>query len=478
MATIKEELLNGILWTAISRYSGLLISIVVSMILARLISPNEFGIVAIANIFIVFLTMFSQMGIAPAIIQYSNLSTSDYNNIFSVSIYLGTILVFAFYLLSWPIASIYSEPSLLGICHILTINVFFSAINMVPNALMQKNKRFKDLAKVSLIIQFISGALSVCVALVGGGIYSLVISPIFLSAGLFLYCRHEYPVKFCLLPSFHSVRKILSYSIYQFCFEFINYFSRNLDKLIIGKMISINALGYYEKSYTLVQMPQQYITGIINPVLQPVLCKLEQEPNELCHNYTKIISIISMLSFPIGIILCFCSKEIILLMFGAQWVPAIKVLQIISLSLPTQMILSTSGAIWQASNSTKLMFWVGSFNTFIVVIGFIVSAYFYRNIEAVALSWTLSAIFTFAITYYIMYKRCLNSSIMHMLKILVNPLVCAIILAMFYSVYNSCVVIQNVVVLLASKLFLGGILTLLYLHITRRINIINFIKQI
>ena len=471
MVSIKEELLSGVFWTAIAKYSSLLVTLIVSMILARLIAPEEFGIVAIANIFIVFLTMLSQIGIGPAIVQSKDLSRNDYNNIFGVSLYIGLILALIFYLSSESIANLYSEEKLVTICHILCVNVFFSAINMVPNALMLKNKRFKDIAKITLIIQLFAAVCSVTAAFVGFGVYALIVSPVFLSVGLFVYCYNQYPLKVYIRPEFSSLKKILSFSVYQFLFEFSNYFSRNLDKLIIGKYISVHALGYYEKSYTLVQMPQQYITGIISPVLQPVLCKLEKNKEELANNYNKIISIIATLSFPIGIVLYFCAMEIIVIMFGECWIPAVRVFQIISLSLPTQMILSTSGSIWQASNSTKGLFVVGSINTIIVITGFFVAAYFFRTIEAVAWSWTMCALITFLITYTVMYKHILKSSLLAMLKTLLHPAINSLLIMLSYILYNSYAPNHNPIVGLIGKLLIAMLNTLVYLQMTKQIDI-------
>jgi hypothetical protein len=169
---IRSEMFKGVFWSATEKFSNVFVVLIVSAILARLISPREFGIVAIATVIINFLTIFSTMGIFPAIIQRRDLSSKDYDSIFTFTIMLGLLFSFLFYLTSWKIATYYHEPSLIPICHILSIALFFATINLVPSALMAKNKRFKLMAKRAIILQLIGGGIAVAIAFYGYGVYA------------------------------------------------------------------------------------------------------------------------------------------------------------------------------------------------------------------------------------------------------------------------------------------------------------------
>ena len=223
MPDTKKELVTGVFWSGVEKYSSLVVSIIITMILARILSPKDYGVVAIATVIIHFLQLFCSMGIGPAIIQKKELTHDDINSIFSFTVYLGLILSIVFWGGAYIISSLYNSAVLVPVCQLLSIQVFFSAANMVPNALMLKDKRFKEIAKRTVVLQLITGVLSVTAAYFGIGIYALLISPILSSIGIFIWNRLYYRVIFRFCFSIFSVKKIFSYSIYQFLFEI--YFS-------------------------------------------------------------------------------------------------------------------------------------------------------------------------------------------------------------------------------------------------------------
>lgn len=377
-------MIHGAFWSAVQHYSGLAMGVIISMVLARLLSPKEYGVVAIASVLIGFLSLFSSLGIGPAIIQRKNLDKHDINSIFTYSLAIGAFLALLFFCSSWLIASVYGDEQLVPVCQILSVNIFFGAANMVPNALMSKDLRFKTLAMRALILQLSSGVLAIIAAFNGAGVYSLLIGPVISSVGVYLWNRYYYKLSVERHFDLNPIKKIFGFSSYQFLFGFVNYFSRNLDKLIIGKFMTLGDLGVYEKSYRLMQMPLNNVTGVINPVLLPVLNELQNDKAELSRKYSKIIRFISTISFPAGAILYGMASEIIRFFYGNKWDAAIPVFSILALSLPLQMILSTTGAIFMICDNTKMQFRVGIRNTITTVAGFLIAAIFFKTIEAMA----------------------------------------------------------------------------------------------
>ena len=414
-------MLNGLLWSAVEKYSGMAVSLVVSMVLARLLTSEEFGVVAVATVIINFLSIFATMGIGPAVIQRKDFSENDLNNIFTFSIFSGGLTAAVFFCLSWVIADIYNNQNLVVICQVLSINLFFAAANMVPNALMSRDLKFKLVAKRTLILQISSGIISVLAAFYGFEIYSLLISPTFTAVGIFVYNRSHYQLHLQRNFDWTPMQSIASYSSYQFAFEFVNYFSRNLDKLIIGKYINLADLGYYEKSYRLMQMPLNSLTGVVNPVLQPIMSRLQEQKQEIAQKHNKMIGAMASISFPLGIGLYIFADLIIRTIYGNKWDNAIPTFQILSLSVPLQVILSTSGGIFQSCGDTKTQFRVGIRNTVTTVVSFIIAIYWIGTIEAVAWAWTISLIINFFCSYMIMYMRVLKSPFKDMLKSLLLP---------------------------------------------------------
>ena len=219
----------------IAKYSNILIQLLVNCILARILTPDDYGIVAVITVFISFFTMIADMGIGPAIIQNKELSNRDVSEIFTFTILTGVIISIIFALFSYPLSKIYDNNVYIYLGMILSISILFNILNIVPNSLLLKEKKFKTLGVRTIIINFLCGMITIALALVGAKYYSLVINS--LLVGFFTFSINCYGSNLKIKFSFSSIKKIKQFSSYQFSFNFINYFSRNLDNLLIGKFM-------------------------------------------------------------------------------------------------------------------------------------------------------------------------------------------------------------------------------------------------
>lgn len=466
MSTTKKQLISGITYTALSKYVGMVISLIVTGILARLISPSDFGVVAVATVIITFFGMFSDLGIAPAIIQNKELDREALSDIFSFTIWIGIIISFCFFAFSWLIAAYYNSPVLKGICQFLSIDLLFAAINIVPYALLLKNKEFKFIAYRSLIIQTTGGTISILAALYGAGLYALIINPIFSSVCIFIVSFKRHPQKFKRHLNINSIRKIFSFSSYQFLFNLINYFSRNLDKLLIGRYLGLSALGYYEKSYRLMMLPLQNITHVITPAMHPVFSELQNDLTHLSESYLKVVRLIAFIGFPVSVFLWFTSSELILLIFGDQWEKSVPVFQILSLTVAIQIILSTSGSIFQAANDTRNLFISGLLSAIMIITGMLLGIFIFKTLEAVAWGFLISFFISFIQCFTLMFKSTLKQSMLPFWKQLRSPIILSLILAVFFYLGSSIFEKVNLLFSLALKGILLFSVSGLYIQLT------------
>ncbi len=388
--SFKHKLKTGIAYTAVAKYSGIVISLGVTAILSRLLDPADFGVIAIATVFIVFFSIFSDMGIGAAIIQKRDLDRIDISSLYSYTIFLGLVLAVAFFFSSWIIGAIYEDRQLIPICQLLSINILFATWNIVPNGLLLRDKQFKFIGIRTICVQLFLAIVSVFVAYQGGGVYTLLINPLGNSVLLFLFSYKKRPVSFTFRPTFNSVKKIASYSGFSFGFSLINYFTRNLDKLFIGKFFGMSQLGYYEKSYRLMLLPVQNLTHVITPVLHPILADYQNNILQQANKYFKLLKILALLGFPISCFLYFSAESMVVIIFGDQWMPSVPVFKILSLTIGLQITGSTIGAFLQATNMTKQMFWLGCINTLVSISGLSIGIFVLKNIEGVAWSWTVT----------------------------------------------------------------------------------------
>jgi PST family polysaccharide transporter len=473
MASTRKQLVSGITYTAISKYIGTVISLIVTGILARLISPAEFGIVAIAIVIIVFLGMISDLGVAPAIIQHKDLSESELSDIFSFTVWSGLIVTIIFFFSSWLISSYYQTPILISICQFLSINLLFGTLNIVPNALLLKNKEFKFITYRNLVVQIVGGTISVLAALRGAGLYALLINPIFSSVILFIINYRKYPQQIKKTFGIASIRKIFSFSIYQFLFNVLNYFSRNLDKLLIGKYLGLSLLGYYEKSYRLMMLPLQNITHVITPVMHPVLSEFQNDLKHLSWSYLKIVRFLAFLGLALSVFLWFTAEELVILIFGNQWQNSVPVFQILSLTVGIQIILSTSGSIFQAANDTKNLFISGFMSAAFNIAGMLTGIFVFKTLEAVAWSICISFLVNFAQCYILMYKITFKISMLPFWKQFVSPLILCTILIILFLLIRRVSENMNLLICFGLKGILWVIACGLYIQFTNEYNIIE-----
>ena len=224
------------------------------------------------------------------------------------------------------------------------------------------------------------------------------------------------------------------------------------------------------------QQPQNNITSVLNPVLQPNFAQYQDDKLMMASKYLKVISVMASISFPIGVTLCFCGPEIIRLMYGPQWEDAIQCFQVLCLSLPCAMLTSTTGSIYQASNATKHLFYVGLVNSTGMVVCFIIASYYFRTIVAVALAWTLFGIVGTAITYTVMFRLVFKYSVLSVLKQLIKPFGNLVLLLLVMGVFYYVVALPMIPSLLL-KLFSATTLTIIYMQVTGEYDIILHVKK-
>ncbi len=464
--SVHRQLASGVFYTSVAKYAGIVVTLAVSAVLARLCTPEEFGIINLATVIIAFFAIFSDLGIGPAVIQHKNLSHRDLSGIFSITVWFGLLLAVLFFAAADLMASLYSDSKLLAdICRILAVNLFFAAANIVPNALVMKDKRFQFAAVRSLVIQIVGGAASIGAAYAGAGIYALTINPVFSSVMLFAVNFREYPQHLRLRPGTGGIRKVFSFSAYQFSFQLINYFSRNLDKLLMGGHMSLTQLGYYDKSYRLMMLPLQNISYVITPVMHPVFSELQHDRERLAASYGKVLRLLAFIGLPLSAVLFFTASELMLLIFGNQWVPSVPAFRILALSVGIQILMSTSGSIFQAANATRMLFLCGVFSATLNVAAICTGIFAFGTTRAVAACITLSFAVNFVQCFDALFRLTLRNGARAFWRSLLSPLVLTALVSLPLAAVQWLLPPMPLIVSLAAKCTAALIVWIAYLHL-------------
>lgn len=454
----KKVFFSGVLYSAMAKYSSMIVNIVVAAILSRLLTPDNFGVVVIATMFMNFFTSLVTVGISPAIIQNKELEEEDYRGINSVVWILALVLSSTFFISVPLIVSFFdNNEELYDILCWLSFCIFFSVATIVPNALLMKDKQFKVVTLRTIIVNLSAGVVSVLYALNGGGVYALLVTPIlgsFLILVINFICR---PVGFSCI--FLPFKKIISFASKQMLFNFIYILYREVDKFCIGDVLGTKAIGYYEKSYSIMLMPITNVSSILSPVLHPILSDYQKDESYIRNAYLKMLRIFSEVGFVISFLFFAFADVLILTLFGDQWLPSVPVFQVLSLSIAFQLMQTPIGAVMQSINKLNSLVY-GALVVLLSLIVCISVGLFFKSLLLTAIMITISYIIGFCGYNYFVCKS-LNMSSIDIFNMIFKPLslflfiICQLLVVKYFFDYgtiglllcNVAIVLINLVVL-------------------------------
>ncbi len=434
--SLKNELKSGLIINFIARYSGVVIQIVILGILSRLLTPKEFGFIAVIMVFLTFFEMISSMGIGPAIIQDKTLSEEDNSIIFNITVILGITFGVLFYYFSFIIAKFYQNDEYIKIAKYLSLIVFLSSMNIVPLALLRKGKEFKKIGLVGVSANLLSGLVAVYLARKGMGYFVLIWRPILGSIYVFIFTYKMSKLKFRFIFSIKPLKKIAGFSVFQSLADILYYFTKNLDNILISKMIGIEALGFYDKAYKLMIYAVQNLTSVMNPVLLPVFSSYKDDQDLIYNSYSKLSKILILFGMPLSVYLYFTAEEIIYIIFGNQWGQSVPIFQILALTVWMQLILISCGSIFQVAGRSDLLFLNGIVSSAFLVCG-IMYGLIQKNLIFLAYGVLVAFSFTILFSYFMMFKKIFKKKLTLFFKDLITPsFISIIVFACLYLVSN------------------------------------------
>ncbi|EMN6211640.1 oligosaccharide flippase family protein [Vibrio vulnificus] len=411
--------------------SGRLLTYVVQFgslaIYARLFSPEEFGVIASVQVFVIFFQMLADVGIGPAIINEDKFSDKQRDGVFSVTAILGCFLALLFFLFSYALNTFYGGYEYQKIAVFVSVSIFFSSLNVVPMTAMNKDAKFMHIALVDIVAECLSISVVCLLYLQGYGIIALAARPMVQSISRFIgvwVISNETDLGRPILgKELHHIKSILAFSSYQFGFNFINYFSRNLDNILIAKYFGMASVGIYEKSYQLMRYPLMVTTFAMTPAIQPILTKFRYNKEKVIGEHNRLTGRLLAISLPISAFIYLNSNSIILILFGKQWLSIEVLIKVFVFMIPIQAVLSTSGTFFQVMNKPRLLFVSGVISAIFNVIA-IISGVILGEIKYVAFALVISFSVNFIQAYFILFKYCFIDSpkefYLHQLKVLIT----------------------------------------------------------
>ncbi|MGG4679100.1 MULTISPECIES: oligosaccharide flippase family protein [Providencia] len=418
------------LYSAIKRsVTGKLLTYIVQFlaltIYARIFTPEQFGIIASIQVFVVFFQLLADVGIGPAIINEDTFTTQQRDGIFSTTLILGLLLGCTFYAFSFILNVFYNGYQYQDIATLVSISILFNSLNIVPITALNKDAEFIKIAKIDCLVELISLSIIFVLYQLNFGVMALAVRPLSQSIFRFLFIWIASSKTTIGRPKFGSqlfhIKKIASFASYQFAFNLINYFSRNLDKILVGKYIGSPALGLYEKSYQLMQYPLMITTFAMTPAIQPTLTKIRNNVAKIVEEHNKLAKRLLLISLLISTFMYINANQIVLILFGLQWEKVTPLIEIFAFMIPIQAVMSTSGSFFQTMNSPKLLF-ISGFLASLTNITAIFIGIYYNDLSFIAYSLLISFSINFIQCYTILFHYCFKARIKDFLHLLMQAI--------------------------------------------------------
>ncbi len=317
--TLQSKATKGIAHLGIGGAIGKIISLGTTLILARLLSPADYGIMALAMIVIGFVGFFNEIGIGSAIVQKVELTVSEVNGCFVVAILLGLVLCVATVLASYLAAIFFKTPQLQGMIATLSVTFIFGSLNTVPLAFLRREFQFKGIAALNIIEVVTVTIVSLPLAIAGFGAWSMVWGFIASSAARTIGAYFLSSWRFNKNFNIHEAMTLISYGLNITLSRIFWYVYINADKVIIGKILSVRAVGVYDMAMSLAALPNSQITSIVTNVASPLFSKLQNDLPQISLTILKLTRGIAYITYPILIGMLVCSREFILVVLGEKW---------------------------------------------------------------------------------------------------------------------------------------------------------------
>lgn len=385
---------TGAKWSVASVAGRHVVLTLTTLILAKLLAPADFGLVALAAIFTRFIDLVRDMGTGSGIVQIADPDDVLLSSVFWLNVGLGIVGAGALYFAAPSAAMFFGEPRLADVLRVLAISPILAGVGVVPTSLLTRQMQFRRLASVELAGAIAGGVVGIVLAARGGGVWSLVwqtiTSVLLISAGVCAACSWR-PRFLCRLS---SVRPILGYSANLAGVYVLGYVVRYSDNVLVGRYLGAENLGLYDMAYRTMLVPLQYLSTAFGRAVFPVYSRMQGDLKRLGVAYLRVVGAVSLIAIPVLLGLAAIARPLVVAALGPAWLPVASLLLIFGPVGALQVISSTGNLIFQAIGRTDVFLRWFLASAVLIVVAFVVGLRW--GILGVAGAY---AVVSFALTY-------------------------------------------------------------------------------
>lgn len=411
--SLKKDTTKGVFWSLIERFGTQGVQFLVMLVMARLLSPNDYGVVGLLVVFVSIAQAFVDGGFSQALIRKKDRTEIDNSTVFYFNIIVSVVIYLIFYLFAPYVSVFYNMPTLTPFMRVICLSIIINAFGVVQRALFNANIDFKAQAKASLIAIVISGAIGITLAFRGVGPWALVWQQLsnLLVNTLFLWVYSEW--RPLLAYSWKSFNELFSFGSKLLATSLLNAIYNNIQTIVIGKLYSAKSLGLYSRAAHFADLPSQQFTSVFMRVTFPVLCKVQDDLERLTSVYRRMLRVSAYIVFPLLIGMAAVAHPMIRVFIGEQWIECAYMLQIICFAEMWYPIHAINLDILQVSGRSDLFLKIEIYKKIVSLALLAISAPF--GIIAMCYSNLLSSLICLYInTYY--SSKILGISLLSQLK--------------------------------------------------------------
>ncbi len=405
---IKQKAAASMVWTGLQKYSTMGIQFISGIILARLLTPYDYGCIGMLTIFMVLAEAFIDGGFGSALIQKKLPTQEDYSTIFWWNLFMALFMYCILFISAPAIARFYDTPLLCDVLRVQGLVLFIYAFNIVQRNQLRKKLNFKVLSIVTITTSIIALSITIFMAYKGFGVWSLVVQNLIsaaIPAIIFWFFIKWRPIFVFSLKSF---KELFSFGFYMFLTNLINQFGNQIQGLLIGKVYNPSTMGYYSKAHGTERLASRSISNIMSQVTFPLFSQVQDDKSRLANIIRRLAMTISFLTFPILFILMLCAKPIFLLLYSDRWLPSVPYFQVLCIAgLASCMIAVNTHSVAAIGKSKVTFTWTIIKRA--IGIGFVVGGLFLWGMKGLLLGAVLNTWFSYfvnvsLVSKYIGYK--------------------------------------------------------------------------
>lgn len=398
MADLKGRTVRGAATTFGGQGLAFVLGIGSTAILARILTPEDFGLIAMTVVFTGFISMFQDAGLAMATVQQPKISHEQVSTLFWMNTLLALGISLVVVLIAPVVAAFYSDPRLAGVTRGLALGIFVSGVATQHKALLRRQMKFAVLAWTDLGSMTIGVVAGVGLAWLGYGYWSLV--------GMAVMTAFSGAVwTWLLLPWIPGLPrrrvgagKMLRFGTDILTFNVVNYFARQADNLLIGWLWGPVALGFYEKAYRILLMPVRQINGPMSAVVVPALSRINHDPERFARLYLKALELLTSVSVPVVLAFCVFADEVVWLWLGPNWQECAHLFRLLTLAAVVGAIQNPVGWLMIAAGNTRTYKLLGVASSILIVSSFVIGLPY--GAEGVAIAYSIAACVNFFPTWW------------------------------------------------------------------------------